>query len=161
MNNIKFVRVDHRLIHGQVITKWMKLVQANKIIIVDDILGQDPFMVDIYQMAAPAGVTVEIVDTDKVADLISQDDYQSDRIFLLFKDIQSVKSALSHGLNLTSIQLGGVPFEQGRTKVATAVALLPSEFAFLKEVNDSGCEVYVQIVPEEAKISFADIAKNF
>ena len=53
MANITFARVDHRLIHGQVITKWSKIARAQKILIVDDILGQDSFMVDIYKMAAP------------------------------------------------------------------------------------------------------------
>ena len=48
MAKITLVRVDHRLIHGQVITKWVKIAQAQKIIIVDDFLGQDEFMADIY-----------------------------------------------------------------------------------------------------------------
>lgn len=161
MENVKFARIDHRLIHGQVITKWMKIVEATRIVIVDDNLGQDPFMVDIYQMAAPAGVKVEIVATDKVIELLNQEDHANERVFLLFKSVGMVKRAVENGLELKDLQLGGVPFEPGRTKVASAVALLPEEFDFLKEIHDNGTNVYIQIVPEEAKVTFDEIAKKF
>ncbi|MDQ4976588.1 PTS sugar transporter subunit IIB [Klebsiella pneumoniae] len=36
MNNIKLVRIDFRLIHGQVITKWRNIISATEIVIVDD-----------------------------------------------------------------------------------------------------------------------------
>jgi len=55
MAKISLIRLDSRLIHGQVITKWVKIAKANRIIIVDDELAQDDFMVMIYAAAAPKG----------------------------------------------------------------------------------------------------------
>ena len=48
MAKISLVRLDSRLIHGQVITKWVKIAKANRIIIIDDELSKDDFMVMIY-----------------------------------------------------------------------------------------------------------------
>ncbi|MGM0215989.1 PTS sugar transporter subunit IIB [Enterococcus sp. AZ109] len=161
MEEIKFARVDHRLIHGQVITKWMKLVQANKIVIVDDTLGKDPFMADIYAMAAPAGVSVEIIDTQEIVKRLSGGQYRGDQLFLLFKNVSAVEKAVNNGLKLQQLQLGGVPYEQGRTKVISAVSLLKEEVDFLEALNNSGTEVIAQIVPEESSMSFGEIKKNF
>ena len=47
MANISLIRIDSRLIHGQVITKWVKIAKANRIIIIDDELAQDDFMASI------------------------------------------------------------------------------------------------------------------
>ena len=47
MANVKIARVDFRLIHGQVITKWIKYYPVDKIIIIDDVLAADEFMKEI------------------------------------------------------------------------------------------------------------------
>ncbi|HAH3645786.1 TPA: PTS sugar transporter subunit IIB [Escherichia coli] len=54
--SIVHARIDYRLIHGQVITKWLKRSDANKIIVIDDPLSRDPFLAEVYKMAAPSGV---------------------------------------------------------------------------------------------------------
>ena len=44
MAKIELARVDFRLIHGQIITRWRKVIAINKIIVIDDILAADEFM---------------------------------------------------------------------------------------------------------------------
>ena len=39
MAEIQVIRADFRLIHGQVITKWIRQTPANKILIIDDVLS--------------------------------------------------------------------------------------------------------------------------
>lgn len=40
MAEIKLVRVDFRLIHGQVITRWLKQTNANRIVVIDNKLSK-------------------------------------------------------------------------------------------------------------------------
>ena len=56
MADINLVRIDFRLIHGQVVTKWVKQANANRIIIVNDMLAKDEFLASVYKMAAPSNV---------------------------------------------------------------------------------------------------------
>ena len=58
MAEIVLCRIDSRLIHGQVMTKWVNQVQANKIVVISDELAADDFLRSIYLMAAPSGVEV-------------------------------------------------------------------------------------------------------
>lgn len=60
MSKIVLTRVDSRLIHGQVVTKWLQQLGANEILVVSDELEQDEFLQSIYLMAAPPGVSVVI-----------------------------------------------------------------------------------------------------
>ena len=46
MAEIKLFRIDSRLIHGQIITKWLKVSKADKIVVVDGTLAADDFMKD-------------------------------------------------------------------------------------------------------------------
>ena len=70
MENLLLVRVDDRLIHGQVMTAWMKTLRADEIIVVDDRVAKDDFMLFVLQNAAPKGVkVVALSEDDAVAKL--------------------------------------------------------------------------------------------
>ena len=60
MAEISLARVDFRLIHGQIIVKWRKVFEVNKIIVIDDILACDEFMTRVYASAAPSDVVVTV-----------------------------------------------------------------------------------------------------
>lgn len=60
--SIALTRVDFRLIHGQVITRWLTQCQINEIVTIDTTLSKDAFMQDVFKMAAPKGVKIKILD---------------------------------------------------------------------------------------------------
>jgi hypothetical protein len=57
---LKLVRVDDRLIHGQVVAVWLRAVGADRIVIVDDKTAQNEFLRDVLVLAAPQGTPVEV-----------------------------------------------------------------------------------------------------
>ena len=65
MLNIVLTRIDDRLIHGQVVTAWAKITKANRIIVVDDEVAMDEFMVKILKMAAPRSFKIGIHSGEK------------------------------------------------------------------------------------------------
>ena len=69
---IDLVRVDFRMIHGQVITQWVKKFSTQYIIAVDDELAEDDFMQEVYKMAAPRGVKVEILSIAKAVEKVGR-----------------------------------------------------------------------------------------
>ena len=68
MLNIVLARVDSRLIHGQVVTKWLQQSNANKIVVVSDELENDEFLQSIYLMAAPPNVEVVVKGNESIKD---------------------------------------------------------------------------------------------
>ena len=53
MQNLVLTRIDDRLIHGQVMTAWIKNRKANQVVIVDDDVANDEYMIDVLEMAIP------------------------------------------------------------------------------------------------------------
>ena len=53
--SIVLTRVDFRLIHGQVITRWLTQCQINEIVTVDTALSKDEFMQDVFKMGGSQG----------------------------------------------------------------------------------------------------------
>ena len=160
MAELTLTRIDNRLIHGQVIVKWSRIANSNRILIVDDTLSNDPFMVDIYQMAAPSGMKVELMSTEEAGKSYQKDKLGEGKIMLLFKTVSSAFAAYQKGLHFPTLQLGGIPNEQGKKKIVTAVSVDSTELKQICELHNEGVEVSAQIIPEESKISFDEILKR-
>lgn len=70
MKNIVFIRIDDRLIHGQVITAWSKIVLADRILVIDDEVASDPFMTKVLKIAAPSSVKVDVYDIKEAIEFL-------------------------------------------------------------------------------------------
>ena len=148
MAEIKLVRVDYRLIHGQVVARWLKVCPVRRIVLVDDVLGNDEFMSDIYKMAVPKGTDVDIVTIDKAKEVLDNTD---DTVFLISKE---------KGVELPAINVGAVPNEEGRKLITTGVAISQKELDMLEELNSKGIEITVQPMPEISAISFDAVKRK-
>ena len=161
MADIVLTRVDFRLIHGQVIVKWRQVYQVTKIVVVDDFLAVDDFMTRIYTSAAPADITVKIYSEEKALRLWQKNEFGTGRVMLLFKDIETCHRMIKAGLPIKQIQLGGVPHAEDKKVILKAVSLNRKEVGLLKELHDDQVDIVVQVVPENPKLSYEDILKNF
>lgn len=150
MGKIVFSRVDFRLIHGQVVTRWIKLYPVKTILIVDDFLGNDPFMADIYEMAAPPGTQVLIVDAahakDKIAEITGD-------IFLLSKNIETMLILAEQNVEFSVLDIGGAPSDGGKTLVTNAVFLNQTDIELLEKIEGRGVQVVLQATPEDTPLT--------
>lgn len=160
MSIINFARIDHRLIHGQVMTKWLKIALANKIVIVDDYLATESFMLDVYKLSAPSDVEVDIISTDRIQEFLNEEKDKNNKIFLLFKDVDNAYRAYKNGLGFKFLQLGGIPKDENRKSVFTAVSLGENEINKLSEMEND-VEIVLQIIPEESKMTFKDAKEKY
>lgn len=152
--DIRLTRIDSRLIHGQVVTKWVKQTGANEIMIIDDQLAQDDFMLSIYRMAAPSDVPVVVKSVEGAVSDWKANKFDGKKFFILFKDVDTAYSTFQGDFPLKKIQIGGLGAGPGRQKVYGPIYFNDNDVALLQEMNDSGIEVTLQQVPEEASLSF-------
>ena len=151
MAEIKMTRVDFRLVHGQIVVKWCKACDVDKIVVIDDVVASDDFMSQIYASAAPAGVVVKSYSQEKAKRLWEKNRFgEKSKVLILFK-----------GMELKSVQLGGVPQMGDRRAVKRAVFLGEKEMQQLKELHDMGVEITAQLIPEDSKYDYDEIVKVY
>ena len=123
MEGIKLVRIDFRLIHGQVITKWSNKISATRIVVVNDALSKDEFMADIYVMAAPPGMTVDVISIDDFVANANGGEYDKGNVLVLFRGIEDCKSVVDKGIIFKQVQIGGLGSGNGRTSVVKGISI--------------------------------------
>lgn len=161
MANIKLIRADFRLIHGQVITKWTKEAHANKIVVINDALASDEFLASIYIMAAPPGIAVEVYSVDGACEQWKQNQMGTGDVLVLFKTAEDANKALKGGFPVDHLQIGGLGGGGGRVNVMGAISLDGKDVKLLKEMQTMGTHVYLHILPTEPKVEFDKILEKY
>lgn len=154
MENIKLIRIDSRLIHGQVITNWVQRVGVNNILIIDDSLASDDFMKDIYMMAAPPGMPVKVYSVEDAVNQWEPNEKQVGNWLILLKDVKTAAKLHELNFEMKQIQIGGLPSGPGRKTVYKTIALGEDDFAQLDKLNADGVTITIQMLPEEEAMSY-------
>lgn len=157
---VKLVRIDFRLIHGQVITKWSKTIDANRIVVVNDGLAKDDFMADIYVMAAPPGMKVDVVSIDDFETKAKEGEYEKGNVLVLFKGIEDARATVDRGITFKQVQIGGLGSGNGRTMVVKGISVDETDIQNLEAIEASGAKVTFQVTPEEAKLTLDGAVKK-
>ena len=145
---IELTRVDFRLIHGQVITRWLTQCQINEIVTIDTELSKDMFMQEVFKMAAPKGVKITIVSIEDAVKLQQENAFDKNRVMVLFKGVAQLHNAVCAGLVLDKVQIGGLGGGPGRKAVNNAITLDRADADQLLELEQKGIEIYFQTTPD-------------
>lgn len=146
--SIELTRVDFRLIHGQVITRWLTQCQINEIVTIDTALSNDSFMQEVFKMAAPKGVKITIVSIEQAVKLQSENAFDKNRVMVLFKGVAELNNAIRAGFKLEKVQIGGLGGGPGRKAVNNAITLDRTDADILLELEKMGVEIYFQTTPD-------------
>ena len=146
--SIELTRVDFRLIHGQVITRWLTQCQINEIVTIDTALSKDAFMQEVFKMAAPKGVKITIVNVEDAVKRQQEGAFDKNRVMVLFKGVAELNAAVQAGLKLEKVQIGGLGGGTGRKAVNNAITLDRADADTLLELEKMGIEIYFQTTPD-------------
>ena len=149
MGKLALTRIDARLIHGQIASKWSKVLNISKIVIVDDETANDDFMKQFFEMAGVPGVKTLIYGVEEGAKRWIEDSFGDGNIIAIFKDVDSAQRAYNAGFDYSSLDIGQVPGGTlDRVNIIGSVNLNSEEIKKLRELKVSGVNVYFQSLPE-------------
>ncbi|WP_040210402.1 PTS sugar transporter subunit IIB [Clostridium polynesiense] len=157
MGKICLIRVDSRLIHGQVMTMWSKVNGINHILVIDDVVANDPFMKDVYLMAVPDTLGVTICSVEDAAERWKSNNLPDANLLVLIKDVHTAHRVWRAGFPIDSIQIGNLTPEK-KTKILHPSSRLSEEhIPELLEMAEAGIDAYAQSVPTEKKIKIKSL----
>ena len=151
MKNIVLVRIDDRLIHGQIVTQWSRLYSPTEIMVVDDETCRDSFMTEVLLMAVPKEFKAVVADVDRAAEYLLQEAGE-ERILMLVKVPETVEALVDRGVEIRALNVGGMCKRAGRSTLYRNISSSPAENETLLRLQKRGVRVYVQVVPEDKEM---------
>lgn len=153
---IKMMRVDDRLIHGQVAVMWSRELGIERIIVASDKIASNAIQVSALKMAAPAGVKAAILPIEKAVGILNDPRSENMKILVLSNDPEDLKRVLEQisekpVLNVANYgRIGGGSLSD-KEKIAESLYVTPRDKEILHEIQGFGVEVIHQPLPSDPR----------
>jgi fructoselysine and glucoselysine-specific PTS system IIB component len=147
---IKLVRVDHRLLHGQVAFSWTKYLDADCVLIASDALVKDELKQSAMKIATPSGVKLVMKSIDDSAAALNSNVTDKYKLFVLVESIEDAYRLTEKVGSIKGINLGGMKNDPQRKQISKAVHVSAEDVRMLKEMNARGIEFEIRLVPNDS-----------
>ena len=149
---IKLLRIDHRLLHGQVAFSWTKFLESDCILIASDNLMKDELKMSAMRMAKPTGVKLvmkSIEDSIKALNSGVTDKY---KLLIVVQTIHDAYRLVQEVPAIKSINLGGAKKQDGYRQISKAIFVGPQDEEDIKAMLDKGVEVEIRQLASESSV---------
>ncbi|OFK23669.1 PTS sugar transporter subunit IIB [Olsenella sp. HMSC062G07] len=155
MSEIKLVRVDDRLIHAQILLIWLKALNINTILLVDDDTADNVFLSEILKLAMPSHIRLHIRSVQEAVeyDFTSSSELWEDRrTLVLMRDLVTAQRLSELGFMFDEIQISGSLVERGLDRHQLLDNLLKTYHQQLSHLLSQDTSIYCQATPQSPRI---------
>lgn len=156
MKGIIHIRIDDRLIHGQVAMFWTNELHASRIMVINDEVANNTMQKSLLRMAAPANVATSIITREKAVANISSGKYEGQRVLIVVKSPVDILYLVNHGLDVKSLNVGNLSGRDHTTSIRPNINVTDEEMDAFKQLLDKGIEITTVMTPNDTKTYLKD-----
>jgi len=158
--SIIHVRIDERLIHGQVATVWTNSLGCNRIMVINDEACNSETQKYVLKLATPPSVSLSVLTIEKAVTRIKEGKYDNDKVFVIFKNPKDCVRIIEKGIELPFINVGNMSTKDGTTSVKKSVNVSKEDVVAFRKLNDLGVKITARMIPNEPDINFMNLIKD-
>ena len=159
---VEHVRMDNRLIHGQILVSWNSVLSIDHIIVSNDDVAADPIQVQLLKAVAPLDAKVSVLSIEETVEYCNSEQAQDESIFIIAKLPTDGLRLVKEGLEMDTMNLGNQAFVRGSKKLSKSVYLTEEGVKALQELHEMGVKLTGRMMPGDSKREFwPQIEKNF
>ena len=151
---IVFARVDDRLIHGQVVQAWLPELNIDVVVIPCPKEKACHLNKNLLRLSLPFEYELAVLEPARCVGYMTESEK---RILLLLNSLQDLNPLLEDGLQISSLNIGGMHFKEGAEKLAENIFLDEEDKKTLRILNDLGIDIETRAVPSSKSFSIKEI----
>lgn len=155
---IVLLRVDERLIHGQVVVGWGGPLHADRIVVVDDDLAASPWEQELYCLGVPPEMEAAFATVDEARRQLPEWKSGRHRVIALVRDVGTALRLAQGGLlQGEEVNLGGIHHAEGRRAVLPYLHLGDGDGEALRAIAATGAKVSARDLPAGRRVSLEEL----
>lgn len=170
LNGALFVRIDDRLIHGQVVEGWLPSLQASAVLVVSNAAAGDPVQETLMAIALPEGVELQVARVQDAAERVSALAAAGKRLLVLTPGPREALALLlglrastslstDSAVSVRSVNVGGMHHSAGKVQVGKAIFLSAEDKEALRAIAALGVVLEGRAVPSERPSDLSELLK--
>lgn len=148
---IKMLRVDHRLLHGQVAVSWKSALDVDCILVANDSVPGDTLRKSAIKLAKPADTKLVIKTIEDSITAINSGKTDKYKLFIVVESIADA-ARLCRECGIKHLNLGGTKATAETRAISKAMNVTPAEEETLRALVSEGVDVEIQMVPDDSAV---------
>jgi len=151
------VRIDDRLIHGQVVVGWRSSLRMNRILLCSDEVANSDWQTTIYLSAVPEEIEASVLGIEATIDSLLNDSFADERVLLLVDSPKTIVALLSAGVEIDDVNVGGLHFKPGKSQISPFIFVDQDDIDNFRILHEHGIKLDGRDVPTRASLDVAKI----
>ena len=151
---VRHVRIDNRLVHGQVVVTWLQAERADMIVVANDGIAADDFQKTMLLAVKPPSINELILSVDDTLKWLADPANASHQVFLLVKEPADALRLHNGGLGVATMNVGNMAFAAGSKRVTRTVFVTQRDIDAFKALHDAGVELTARMMPTDGRNDF-------
>lgn len=148
---VKLLRIDDRLVHGQVALTWTPALGVDCLFVANDRVARDEFLRMTLGLAKPAGSKLLIKSIADTVAWLSDGKNSGQQLLVLVDSVKDAHALIMGVPEIKTINFGGIRARAGARSVSKAIALTENDIVLIRELLAKGIELEVRQVPTDKK----------
>jgi len=158
---IVLLRVDERLIHGQVVVGWGGPLHIDRFVVVDDAIAASAWEQELYCLGVPAEMEASFASVDQARGQVAEWRDGTKRVIVLVRDVGTALRLAEGGLlEGVEINLGGIHHAEGRRAVLPYLHLGDGDGDALRRIAATGAKVSARDLPASRKVPLDELLEQ-
>lgn len=160
--SVMHVRMDNRLIHGQILVSWNSHYKIDHLIVTNDKVANDPLQITLLKAVTPIGAEVSVLTVEDCVKYCLSPEAEKENIFVIAKMPEDGWELVERGLSIPVLNLGNQAFVRNSKKLSNTVFLTEEGVKALKKIHEKGIKITCRMMPTDAENEFwPTIEKTF
>ncbi|HHL39029.1 MAG TPA: PTS mannose/fructose/sorbose transporter subunit IIB [Deltaproteobacteria bacterium] len=151
---LKLIRVDDRLIHGQVVAAWVPFVKADVVIVASDEAAADSFQCTVLRSCAHKGLAVIVTTIRGAVEAVNSGTFRDSNLMVVTACLRDAMRLYDSGLRFSTLNIGNIHHDGDAREVTESVRITVEEEHILERFEGLGVRVDIRDVPSRPSKSF-------
>lgn len=143
------VRMDERLLHGIITTQWIPRTLCDRVMVIDDVVANDPLKKEVMKLSKPFDKALSIIDRSTAMNNFRAGKYHGQRLFLLSRDFHILLDLQELEYPLPVINIGMYYAPSKDHRLTKRVVLSEEDVRIIGILRSGGCSFASQYVPSD------------
>lgn len=150
------IRIDDRLIHGQVVVGWGSVLVPDRILLASDEVASVDWQRTIYLSAVPDHIQASVLNIQDTISSFQSNEFDDERVLLLVDSPKSIVTLVENGIEIKEVNVGGMHFKPGKNQIAPYIFVDENDVENFKILADMGISLEGRDVPTRTPIDVSN-----
>ena len=157
MKGINNIRIDDRLIHGQVATMWSNKLGVTRLMVVNDNVAKNDLQKQVLRMAVPAGISSSIITEETAISNIKNGKYEGQNVLMIVKSPVDLLPFIENDLEIKRINVGNMSNRNNTAVLRPKISVTDEERSAFEKLLSLDIEITTIMTPDDKKTFLKDI----